>query len=68
VVYTITGSTALGQVVVAKPVATAALVLWRQFNSAGLHPIMAKGHHGENITMEQLIALAELEDRDAPWT
>jgi hypothetical protein len=59
--YTISGETAAGPVTVTKKDAAEALVLWRQYNAAGLHPITAKNHRGEGVTLEQLMALAELE-------
>ena len=63
--YTISGKTAAGAVTVTKTDAAEALVLWRQYNAAGLHPITAKDHRGERVTLEQLMALAELEGGDA---
>ena len=59
--YSISGETDLGPVTVTKEHAAEVLVLWRQYNAAGLHAITAKDQRGERVTLEQLIALAELE-------
>jgi hypothetical protein len=63
--YSISGETSSGSVTVTKEDAAEVLVLWRQYNAAGLHPITARDHRGEQVRLEQLMALAELEEREA---
>jgi hypothetical protein len=64
--YTISGSTDAGSVTLTRDSATEAVTLCRQFNAAGLQPIVAADQHGERITLDRLVALAELEDGTSP--